>query len=989
MKQILAILLASYSVSLFSQEIYEMRNRDAQLFFFNKEQAQHVPHMMRMFAHGKALHSQIWDVKNPFRHQRPIMLLTDFEDSGNAGVATIPYNIIMIGTAPMNFSYFISPSTERYHHLFRHEYTHVVMSDKATKSDMRWRKLMGGKFSTSPEHPFSALWSYLGSPRWYAPRWYHEGIACFLETWTAGGTGRALGGYDEMYFRNLVREDSKMSTVVGLATEGSTTDFQLGANAYLYGTRFVNYLQYKYGFDKVREFYNRTEDSKRLFNSQFRKVFGESLTDVWDNWLCEEREHQHEQLKALSEYPVTAVSPIVAECMGSVSSPVIDKENDAMYLAVNYPGSLPHIERIDLKTQERESLCHLDDAMLYQTTYLTLDKRRQRLIYVTNCNGMRGFNVYDLQRRKIVKKKKLQRVSDIVYDNVNDCMYGIFVNAGNSYLIRYDSDLEKSDILYTFAYGESVFDIDVSHDGNWISATKSGANGEQTLIRFNAKRLENADFSFETLYSMEDGNLGQFRFTPGDSVMVGSSYYTGVSNIWQLNLKSKELQLLSNTLSGLFSPVLQNDSSIIALECLRDGMRPVRMNREVIHDANAVEYFGQKAHDRNPEPLDSMHTVWNPKEEITFSSIYDSISVYKPLGRLCFTGAYPEVSGFRDTESWNEVTPVLGYHLAFQDPLGIHSLDLSLGISPWSHNRAENQYHAEANWKYRTWRATASWNPTSFYDLFGPTQRSRKGWQATIGYDWSMTAIGPVSTSWGFELGAYGRMDALPLYQDVSAEISHFQTLSAYFSQSKKNASLGATMVESGWGYSLSGYAYYAGKEFMPTLNLSGEKGWLMPFLRNTCLWLREDVGQSFGSGLSVFGNTYFGGFGNNWVDYGRTNRYRDRTSMAGAEINALSAHSFSKTSAELSLQPIRFRNAGFLNLYPTYTQCHIFCSHLFSNPWGRGEKGNYTNLGIQLNTEVALFTYLKTTWSIGYAHIWDNRTGSNRGAWLLSLKLL
>lgn len=113
MKQILAILLASYSVSLFSQEIYEMRNRDAQLFFFNKEQAQHVPHMMRMYAHGKALHSQIWDVKNPFRHQRPIMLLTDFEDSGNAGVATIPYNIIMIGTAPMNFSYFISPSTER------------------------------------------------------------------------------------------------------------------------------------------------------------------------------------------------------------------------------------------------------------------------------------------------------------------------------------------------------------------------------------------------------------------------------------------------------------------------------------------------------------------------------------------------------------------------------------------------------------------------------------------------------------------------------------------------------------------------------------------------------------------------------------------------------------------------------------------------------------------------------------------------------------
>jgi hypothetical protein len=49
------------------------------------------------------------------------------------------------------------------------------------------------------------VWSYVTVPRWYAPRWYQEGIACFMETWMSGGLGRAMGYYDEMYFRSLVQ----------------------------------------------------------------------------------------------------------------------------------------------------------------------------------------------------------------------------------------------------------------------------------------------------------------------------------------------------------------------------------------------------------------------------------------------------------------------------------------------------------------------------------------------------------------------------------------------------------------------------------------------------------------------------------------------------------------------------------------------------------------------------------------------------------------
>lgn len=107
-----------------------------------------------------------------------------------------------------------------------------------------------------------------------------------------------------------------------------------------------------------------------------------------------------------------------------------------------------------------------------------------------------------------------------------------------------------------------------------------------------------------------------------------------------------------------------------------------------------------------------------------------------------------------------------------------------------------------------------------------------------------------------------------------------------------------------------------------------------------------------------------------------------------GAPIDAIKAHSYAKLMAELSLKPIRYSNIGFLNLYPTYTQLNLFGTGLAADPWGaKGCRGFY-NVGVQLNTEMVLFKYLKTTWSIGYAHVFGPG-GIHQGDWLFSLKLL
>lgn len=1000
---LLLLALASHPAS--AQKVYQYRQvdtlsgRDLTLTFFSPKLSQYIPHIVRNYNYAVALHRQNWGIEDG-RIKSPLIMIGDWEDDGNGGASPLPYNVISVGMAPVNMSYYVGPMTERYSHLFRHEYTHTVMTDHASTKDMRWRNFFGGaKVAANNQYPLSILWSYLSVPRWYSPRWFHEGIACFMETWTGGGVGRALGGYDEMYFRTLVNEGETLSSVVGLESEGTTSDFQLGTNAYLYGTRFVNYLTLQYGYDKLKEFYYRSDDSRTLYSNQFKKVYGQRLGKVWNQWRQYENEHQKKNLDIIRDYPLTQLEPVIDSrkesfALGSASPMVVDDSLGVAYAAVNYPGALPHIEKIDLATGKRKKLAVVEGPMMYQTAYLTLDRKRQRLVWTIRNGSWRGFKCMDLKSGK-TSTHNFQRVNNIVYDNAGDCMYGLLSHEGLTRLVCYSSDFKEEKIIYSFKFGVSVSDMDISHDGSKLVLSMFGGDGSCKIICFNTRDLHNARYEYSVICSMPDVNLSQFRFSADDSRLVGCSYYTGVSNLWEVEPKEgAELKLLSNVETGLFAPYMMADGTIYAYKFVRNGMLPVKLRHGVLEDCNAVSLLGQEAYEKNSKALESLSVLRQPLKAVEFGQVYDSIKLYKPLKHMRFTGAFPDISGFTDKGAWNRVTPVLGYHVAFSDPLGLSTLNISVGTSPWSGNPWKNRFHLSAEWKFWNWTFSAAWNPTNFYDLFGPMRRSRKGYNFGVSYDRKYTVLRPLEVNWGASLNAYGDMDALPLYQEIEVDkgISSFQTASLYVSAGNTQGSLGAIMAEQGWTASMNANTYLAGGKFFPSVSGTFAGGFLLPLLRNTSFWIRSAIGQNFGSDNSAFGNDYFGGFRNNYVDCGNVLRYRTTTAMPGLPIDAVKAHSYLKFTGEINFQPIRFKHVGALTVYPTYAQISVFSTDLLANPWGPQSFHNHVNIGAQLNVEIVFFNYFKTTWSVGYAHAFNqfapNMPG-NSGQWLFSLKLL
>ena len=296
--------------------IQKFETSNVRLVFLDKNTSYLVPHTVRSFENALAFHKDFWDyVPSGVTN----MLFNDFSDIGNGGTNVIPWNFLNIGVSPFEYTYSVVPSNERMQWLMSHELAHQVMCDKASKTDKILRTIFGGKVLPDNRDPFSLVFSYFTTPRWYSPRWYHEGIAVFMETWMSGGIGRVLGGYDEMVFHTMVHDSTFFYNVIGLETEGTTIDFQVGVNSYLYGTRFVSYLAYKYGIPKLKEFYSRTDTSRRFYANQFKHIYGVNIQKEWDQWIGWEHGFQRENLSDLRKFPITAFRQITAKTLGSVS----------------------------------------------------------------------------------------------------------------------------------------------------------------------------------------------------------------------------------------------------------------------------------------------------------------------------------------------------------------------------------------------------------------------------------------------------------------------------------------------------------------------------------------------------------------------------------------------------------------------------------------------------------------------------------------------
>ncbi|MFQ5798245.1 MAG: hypothetical protein ACE5H0_06065 [Bacteroidota bacterium] len=952
---IVGVMLFFFSSDLHAQ-YYAVQTSNFQIFYYNKAHSYVIPHLTRCLENSLGFHRHLFHYTPS---EKIVVLLEDFDDYGYAGAISIPYNYVQLGIEPYKYVFETAPTNERFNWVTNHELAHIVASDKSSKRDRFFRSLFFGKISPTEEHPISMFYSFLASPRMYSPRWYHEGIAVFLETWMSGGIGRVLGGYDEMVFRAMVRDSSYIYDVVGLESEGTTIDFQVGANSYLYGTRFLSYLALQYGPEKILDWFSRTNDSKSYFASQFKNVYGVSLDDEWSRWIEWEHQWQEASLDSIRSYPTTRYRKISQPALGSVSRAYYDSVNRKIYSAVNYPGQLAHIASIDVDNGKIEKICDVPGPALYHVSSLAYDQSGDALFYTSNNRRhWRTLNVVDIKTRKSKILLKDARIGDLAVSPLDRSLWGVQHHNGISKLVRLPPPYKEWYEILSLDYGKDLFDIDISPDGLYVTASLIEISGRQTLIRMEIEKLLLGDSSYEVLIEFENNTSPEnFVYAPDGKFLFGTSYYTGVSNVFRYDFETKKRDALTNSETGLFRPVPVSDDSLVVFEYTGKGFVPVMIANESLEDVSAIKYLGQEIVENHPVVKTWM--IGSPLQ-IDVDSVTISSGEYHGFRNIKLASAYPVVEGFKDFAAF-------GMRFNLSDPLQIYGISLTASYTP-NTNLPENQRrHFAVKYNHWPWKFRATYNKADFYDLFGPTKTSRKEYSVRLQYNNFLLYDKPKTLEYTVSAARYGRLERLPDFQNIAASFDKVFTVKGDLHYQYLVKSLGAVEHEQGVTWQLNSFNNYVNSKLFPRLFANVDYGFLLP-IDHSSIWLRSSFGYSFGDRDEPFANFFFGGFGNNAVDYQEENRYREYYSFPGVELNEIGGKNYGKMLLEWTLPPVRFRRLGFPSLYFTWSRLALFSTGIVSNFDSDQQRRSLLNTGAQVNLRLVLFSRLDATFSLGYA---------------------
>jgi hypothetical protein len=955
--------------------LQKFETSNTKLVFLDKNTSYLVPHTVRSFENALAFHEKFWEYKPSGATN---ILFNDFSDSGNGGTNVIPWNFLNIGVSPFDYTFSVVPSNERMQWLMSHELAHQTMCDKASKADRVFRSVLGGKVMADNRDPLSMVYSYLTTPRWYSPRWYQEGIAVFMETWMSGGIGRVIGGYDEMVFRTMVLDSAFFYNVIGLETEGTTIDFQVGVNSYLYGTRFISYLAYQYGIDKLRDFFSRTDSSKRFYAAQFKLTYGVPVQEEWDKWIAWEHEFQQLNLENIRKFPVTGYRRISPKPLGSVSRQYYDPASNKLIAAVNYPGKLAHITTIDMGTGDLSVVAPVASPSLFMVTSLAYDDSSKTLFTSTQNKDWRGLAAIDIKSGKTRELMKIARCGNLAFDAKASALWGIQNMSGRTSLLRFLPPYTKYETMATLPFGQDFSDVAISPDGTLLSATLSEVTGSQKLVVYRIADLDAGKPDFEFIYEFEDNPAANFVFSPDGKYLYGTSYYTGVSNVFRISLKTKKPEILTNAETGFFRPLPISADSMIVFNYTHEGMIAGIMKIAPMEDVNPINYLGQKIYEKYP---DVESWTLQPPSKINLDSLNVVEKRYRPVSELRLAGAYPILQGYKNYVA-------AGYRFNFMDPMGLNSLNIKLSVSPTDSLPTKQVPHISAEYNFWNWTFTGNYNYADFYDLFGPTKFSRAGYSFSTKYYKLINRFAPNKTDLFIKLSVYGDLETLPGYQNIASDYRNIFVGTVNFHKSYLRKSLGAIEPEQGFDWNIYAYSSFAKQTFYPQLINNFDLGFLLP-IRNTTLWFRSSLGQSFGQSDKSNSFFYFGGFGNNYLDYRSSQQYREMSGFPGVEIDAIKALNYGKLSAEVNLKPLRFRKFGFKGFYSTYARVTLFGMGLFTNvAYNQAHlpQLNYYSTGAQLDMEIVLFSLLKSTLSLGYSRAYSAVLSGNQ--FMISLKL-
>lgn len=480
-----------------------------------------------------------------------IVLVDDF-DTSNGWATPFPFAQIRLYASPPQDLNGLETIGDWLPGLIRHEYVHVLHTEMASGMPEVGRHIFGRTPLLPVIIPLSLF------PHSLTPPMLLEGLAVYLETNKEQGYGRLQSNFYQMLMRSEVASGELMSLgeVVTPGREFPTN------RAYLYGAFFIEYLAQTYGDNTLRRYLqNYSNEFIGYFTqeSTARQVFGKTFAQLWLDFQQYLQQRFAADIQSLSARQADTVTRVLSA--EHTSQPVFAGHSSALY-AINRSRS----ERTELVTYTQNNEGNTlregntqKKTLSYKKGVTDIDVSdsgqvvvSRQLAYADGRNWNDLF-LWDSQQgwQAITERQRFRKVRWL---NDSTLLASRNIN-GISELFKLTLSQQNNKPAITSQIrvwrgqsGDVLADFDVLND-QIIASVKHANRGWN---------LEIAELSSLPLQWQAVTDTKATENSPefiSASEIIFSADYQGVFNIYQLNLlQPKNLQRLTNTLTGVFNP---------------------------------------------------------------------------------------------------------------------------------------------------------------------------------------------------------------------------------------------------------------------------------------------------------------------------------------------------------------------------------------------------------------------------------------------------
>lgn len=454
------------------------------------------------------------------------IVLVDEFDYSNGWATVIPYPQIRLYMSPPDEVNSLESNDEWLHLLIRHEYVHILHLE------------MGGG---APEFLRSVFGrNLLLYPHTLTPSMMLEGLAVYLETNQELGYGRLQGSSYPMEMRMEVAS-GKLKDLNQVVV--ASKHFPLGYQ-YLYGAYFVDYLVQRYGEEKVQNFL--TDYSRRLLpffllNRTARNTFGESFEEIWPQFQDYLTERFTLEIEELEEQRVTgnALNQTVPFLQ------VTTTQADGRVL-VNRRNGEDRNEIVSMGSDSKPENVAPSKGIVAMDANGVSGIIASRLVHYADGRGITDlFWLNDGEWQRLTER---ERFRDVRWLPDGQKAIAGRKNDGFSELWLVSlSDEEPNQLVWRGEKNVVLGGFDVSPDGTrLIASVKRARDG------WNIERLDLTTKEWQRIThtrSVENSPA----FIDSETILY-SADYSGVFDIYRLDLKTNEVAQLTREVGGAFAP---------------------------------------------------------------------------------------------------------------------------------------------------------------------------------------------------------------------------------------------------------------------------------------------------------------------------------------------------------------------------------------------------------------------------------------------------